>query len=156
MRFFSNKQIGEFANRPGGWYNKGTAEIQKKLTAETPSPARDNSGKPKPRRFFVMSTFLEAIEAEVTNRVSAQIDEAVAAATAKIQSVGSRTPRVLTFPEGVEQISLSELLTYNGVVMDLQNMTVVQTGQEGNKSLDGRSIVTPGASILAGAVEPNG
>lgn len=103
-----------------------------------------------------MSDFLKAIETEVETRVAAQVTAAVEAATANLRQVGTARPRVLTFPDGVEEISLSALLAHNGVTMDLDNMTLVAASESGNKTLTRDSNVAAGSNIIAGAVEPNG
>lgn len=103
-----------------------------------------------------MSTLIEAVEKEVQDRVAVQVAAAVEAATANFRQVGTARARVLTFPEGVEEISLSALLAHNNVTMDLDNMTVVSASDAGNKTLTRDSSVSAGSNIIAGAVEPNG
>lgn len=103
-----------------------------------------------------MSTLLESVQNAVETEVQARVQAAVEAATANFHQVGSPRPRVLSFPDGQEEITLSELLAFNNVTIDLDNMTTVVATDHGNKAVNGDTAVRSGDRIVAGAVEPNG
>jgi hypothetical protein len=103
----------------------------------------------------------------VEQYVAAQIEEATAPlraeneelkqSVARLSVVGAPS-RTLTFPEGMSEVSLTELLNVNNIVIDWDNnsVTIRPAGETSVKIADQRTMVNDGATISYGRTDPNG
>lgn len=91
---------------------------------------------------ILSSSLNDAIEAEVERLID-------------LRMVGSES-RILNVPEG-DTVTLSELLAYNDIVLDFDNVTVVAIGGGQSKAMNANSTVDRGVnSLAAGTTQPNG
>jgi hypothetical protein len=98
-----------------------------------------------------------AIQVEAATAPLIKENEELKQSVARLSIVGAPS-RTLTFPEGVTEVSLTELLNVNNIVIDWDNnsVTIRPAGETSVKIADQRTIVSDGATISYGRTDPNG